>query len=120
MSQLQAAQFLAVSLLLGMTAPAVAGTQQIVQAQQNRALEQRFEQRLRAATTPEERAQIEAERDRARQESAVPAADSNIRGGRGTPETTTPGGGPAGANAPGESGSPGAAGVPSGSGGGSR
>lgn len=81
---LKATAIVAGSLLLGTASFAVAESQQLTQAQmqnqqtQNRSqLEQDYQNRLNAARTPEERARIQAEWDRSRQQGAVPGIGSN-------------------------------------------
>lgn len=72
---LKATALVAASLVLGVSAAAIADTpQQLAQAQmQNRSqIEQDYQARLRAARTPEERARIQAEYDQQMQQSAVP------------------------------------------------
>jgi hypothetical protein len=69
-----AINLIAVSLLLGMGSPALAQPpMQYAQAQQTPSqMEQDYQNRLRAAKTPEERARIQAEHDRMMQQGAVP------------------------------------------------
>lgn len=89
------ATLLAGSLLLGVSGVAIAANtpQQLSQAQmENRSqVEQDYQNRLRAAKTPEERARIQAEYDRYMQQGAVPDSGSNVRTGPGTAGSgTTP------------------------------
>jgi hypothetical protein len=80
------------SLLLGVSGAAIAAdapqqpAQQLAQAQmQNRSqIEQDYQNRLRAAKTPEERARIQAEYDRYMQQGAVPDSGSTVRTAPGT------------------------------------
>ena len=85
---LKATALIAGSILLGTASYAVAEPpQQLAQAQmQNRSqIDQDYQNRLRAAKTPEERARIQAEYDRAMQQGAVPnSGDSNVRTAPGT------------------------------------
>lgn len=78
---------LAGSLLLGISGVAFAADapQQVAQAQmQNRSqIDQDYQNRLRAAKTPEERARIQAEYDRHMQQGAVPN-DGSVRTAPGT------------------------------------
>lgn len=70
---LKATALIAGSVLLGTASFAVAGQpQQHAQAQTQSQIEQDFQNRLNAAKTPEERAQIQAEHDRLMQQGAVP------------------------------------------------
>lgn len=118
MPQSNAINMVAVSLLLGMTTPVLADApQQVAQAQQqNRSqIEQDYQNRLRAAKTPEERAQIQAEYDRMMQQGAVPNSGSNVRTGPGTADS--PGATGGGSVPRGQSGS-GSTGDDSGAGGG--
>jgi hypothetical protein len=123
MPQTSAINLIAVSLLLSMSSPALAQPPaQYAQAQQMPSqTEQDFQNRMRAAKTPEERAGIQAEHDRMMQQGAVPKADTNVRTGPGTAQDASPGGGGsvprgqsggggAGAGAGGESGSGGSGG----------
>lgn len=99
MPQASAINLIAVSLLLSMSGPVHAqSAAQYAQAQQRPSqppsqVEQDFQNRLRAAKTPEERARIQAERDRMMQQGAVPNSGSNVRTGPGTAQDPSPGGG---------------------------
>lgn len=84
---IKATALIAGSLLLGTASYAVAEPpQQLAQAQmQNRSqIEQDYQNRLRAAKTPEERARIQSEYDRYMQQGAVPDSGSNVRTAPGT------------------------------------
>ncbi len=85
---LKATALIAGSILLGTASYAVAADtpQQLTQAQtQNRSqIEQDFQNRLRAAKTPEERARIQAEYDRYMQQGAVPNSGGGVRTAPGT------------------------------------
>lgn len=75
------------SLLFGAASYAVAEpSQQVAQAQiQDRdQIERDYQNRLNAARTPEERARIQAERDRMLQQGAVPNSGSAVRTAPGT------------------------------------
>lgn len=74
MPQTIASTFIAISLLAGFSSAALAqSSHQLVQAQQNRSqFDRDYQQRLNAAQSPQERARIEAEYDRMRQEGRVP------------------------------------------------
>lgn len=95
MPQTSAINLIAVSLLLSMSSPALAQPPvQYAQAQQTPSqMEKDYQDRLRAAKTPEERARIQAEHDRMMQQGAVPNTDTNVRTGPGTAQDTSPGGG---------------------------
>ncbi len=99
MPQASAINLIAVSLLLSMSGPVHAQSAvQYAQAQQRPSqtpsqMEQDFQNRLRAAKTPEERARIQAEHDRMMQQGAVPNSGSNVRTGPGTAQDPSPGGG---------------------------
>lgn len=95
MPQTSAINLIAVSLLLSMSSPihAQQSTVQVAQAQTPSQMEQDYQNRLRAAKTPEERARIQAEHDRMMQQGAVPNSNSNVRTGPGTAEDSSPGGG---------------------------
>ncbi len=84
---LKATALIAGSLFLGVSSAAIADSpQQLAQAQmQNRSqLDQDYQNRLRAAKTPEERARIQAEYDRHMQQGAVPDSGSTVRTAPGT------------------------------------
>lgn len=102
---LKATALIAGSLLLGTASYAVAAEtpQQLAQAQntQNRSqVEQDYQNRLRAAKTPEERARIQAEYDRYMQQGAVPNSGSNVRTAPGTAGSGTMPDNPASRTAP--------------------
>ena len=79
---------LAGAVLIGLSGVAIAADAPQRQAQsqtQNRSqMEQTYQQRLRDAKTPEERARIQAEHDRAMQQGAVPGNSGAVRTGPGT------------------------------------
>jgi hypothetical protein len=84
---LKATTLIAGSLLLGMSTAAVAeAPQQLAQAQmQNRSqIDQDYQDRLRAAKTPEERARIQQEYDLRMQQGAVPDSSGTVRSAPGT------------------------------------
>lgn len=97
MPQTSAINLIAVSLLLSMSVPVHAQSVQYAQAQQSQTqLEQDYQNRLRAAKTPEERARIQAEHDRMMQQGALPGGvvpGSNVTSGPGTAQDSSPGGG---------------------------
>lgn len=96
MPRTSAINLIAVSLLLSVSAPvhAESSSVQYAQAQQSPSqMEQDYQNRLRAAKTPEERARIQAEHDRMMQQGAVPDSGSNVRTGPGTAQDPSPGGG---------------------------
>jgi hypothetical protein len=133
MPQAHALNLLAVSILLGMSSHTVAAPSettvvsqpsQIAQAQSPQSqgqMEQDFQDRLRNAKTPEERARIQAEHDRMMQQGAVPGAapdsGTNVRTGPGTELQRQRGSGSPGDSSGGGSGG-GSTGAGSGSGGG--
>lgn len=102
---LKATALIAGSILLGTASYAVAADtpQQLTQAQtQNRSqIEQDFQNRLRAAKTPEERARIQADYDRSMQQGAVPNSGSDVRTAPGTAGSGTMPDNPATRNTPG-------------------
>jgi hypothetical protein len=116
---LKATALIAGTLLLGTASYAVAESpQQLAQSQmQNRSqIDQEYQDRLRAAKTPEERARIQAEYDRHMQEGAVPNSGSGVRTAPGTSGSGTMPSRPGAGSQPGESPSGGGA-VPRGQGG---
>lgn len=106
MPQANALNLIAVSILLGMSSHAIAAPSktttvsqppQIAQAQSPPSqspsqMEQDFQDRLRNAKTPEERARIQAEHDRMMQQGAVPDSGANVRTGPGMGSSAMPGG----------------------------
>ena len=95
---LRTTALIAGSLMLGTASLAVAEpTQQLAQAQmQNQSqIDQDYQQLMRAAKTPEERARIQRDYERAQQQGAVPDSGTNVQtapgtAGSGTRPSTSP------------------------------
>jgi hypothetical protein len=116
---LKATALIAGSVLLGTASFAVAGQPQQhaqAQTQTQSQIEQDYQNRLRAAKTPEERARIQAEHDRLIQQGAVPGNVQTAPGTAGSGVMPTPPGTDRSAPRPGES-PGGSGGVPPGQGG---